>query len=103
MRALDRVHAVNLDEADPFDPVGSGLYACVAAGDTPCNVYENSPEYFVHDASVTWRNDDLVVRAGVNNVFNDAPEPQSNHGYVIRGVGYDLNGRTLFMNVTKRF
>lgn len=88
---------------DPFDPVGSGLYACVAAGDTPCNVYENSPEYFVHDASVTWRNDDLVVRAGVNNVFNDAPEPQSNHGYVIRGVGYDLNGRTLFMNVTKRF
>lgn len=90
------------DNADPFDPTTSGLNPCVQAGDTPCNQLENSPEYFVHDASVRWSGGDYAVRAGVSNVFDEAPFTQTNTGSV-RGVGYDLFGRTFFINVTKQF
>ena len=90
------------DNADEFDETTSSLNPCVQAGDGPCYALENSPEYWVHDMSVTWRSDDLAIRGGIRNVFDEAPFVQSNTGSV-RGVGYDLGGRTLFVNVTKAF
>lgn len=90
------------DNADEFDQTTSFFNPCVQAGDGPCYTLENSPEYFVNDMSVTWRGDDFAVRGGVSNVFDEAPFVQTNTGSV-RGVGYDLGGRTFFMNVTKQF
>lgn len=104
------------DNADPEDPVTSGFNSCVQAGDTfepgfftetsrpACRSFDNLDEYWVHNASLAWRQDDLVVRVGVNNVFNDAPPLTNNNNLgSLAGIGYDIGGRTFFGNVTKKF
>lgn len=88
------------DNADPTDPSTSGLRACVQAGDTPCIFLDNAGTYYVHDMSATYARDTWVFRAGVSNVFNEEPPRYNN---TVRGIGWDLGGRTAFVNVTKRF
>ena len=90
------------DTSDPEDPTTSSLNPCIQAGDGPCIVLEDSPEYFVHDMSVSYLYDTWAFRAGVNNVFDEAPFSQTNVDSV-RGTGYDLTGRTFFVNVSKQF
>ncbi len=88
------------DNADPTDPSTSGLRACNQAGDTPCIFLDNAEEYFIHDASVSYAHDTWIIRGGVSNVFNEAPPIMNN---TVRGIGWDLGGRTFFANVTKQF
>ncbi|RIJ14390.1 TonB-dependent receptor [Henriciella mobilis] len=104
------------DNDDPFDQVTSGFNPCVQAGDqfpagspqapngAACISYDNAEEYWVHDMSVAWQGDTLIVRGGISNVFDEAPPLTNNNDLgTLGGIGYDLGGRTLFLNVTKTF
>jgi iron complex outermembrane receptor protein len=88
------------DNEDRVDPETSGFSDCLRDGETSCIFFDDADDYFVHDFSMNYSVDTWVVRAGVNNVFNEAP-PFAN--VPIRGVGYDLGGRTFFANVSKSF
>ena len=64
-----------------------------------------------HDLSVNWTNDTWAVRFGVNNVAAEDPplvdqntsDATLSQGNTPLGVGYDLVGRRLFINVSKTF
>lgn len=80
--------------------------------DEQCANIDFAPDYVVHDASLTWRNDLWSITAGINNVFDKKP-PQvdsgvttisvSSAGNIPLGVGYDLFGRTFQMSIQRRF
>jgi len=66
----------------------------------------------LHSASVYYRADNWTVGAGVRNVFDE--EPPRIDGYSTSyniwsvsntpiGYGYDLNGRTFFIDLQTRF
>lgn len=82
----------------------SGFYPCVVAGDTPCLQYDGLENYWVHDLSLAWEGDTTVIRGGISNIFDESP-PRTDNPELgnIGGIGYDLGGRTLFLNVTKAF
>ena len=66
-------------------------------------------EYFTHTASMYYRGDTWTFGAGINNVFDKAPpevdsnEIASSINNVPIGYGYNLQGRTYFLNVAKQF
>jgi len=96
------------DNADPEDPVTTFFSNCRQAGDftddVPCLQYDGLEDYWVHSASVGFSRDTYVLRFGVNNVFDTAPPLTDNNNLgSLGGIGYDLNGRTYFANVTKKF
>jgi len=78
--------------------------------DEGCANIDFAPDYIVHDASLTWRNDLWSVTAGINNVLDKRP-PQadssavtvSSAGNIPLGVGYDLFGRTFQFSIQRRF
>jgi iron complex outermembrane receptor protein len=108
----------DVDDIEDQDDTSSGFDPCVQAGDTftghpaiedgRCVSFDDIDSYKVHDVSVAWRGENTVVRFGVANVFDDAPPITNNNslfnndanGSGIGGVGYDLRGRTFFLNVT---
>lgn len=68
-------------------------------------------EYYVHDFSINWERDTVALSLGLQNVFDEDP-PQvdqdvsdftSGGWNVPLGVGYDILGRTVFVNVSKSF
>ena len=93
----------NLDVGDE-DLQTTFFSNCVQAGDGPCVQYDDIGKYWLHNASITYRRDTLVLRVGVNNVFDSSPPLTDNNLLSnLGGIGYDLGGRTFFGNVTKRF
>ena len=89
------------DVQEPTTEATSGFYTCVQAGDTPCLLDETMEDYWVHDVSAAWRSDTWVVRVGVRNVLDEAPPITDDNALsVLGGIGYDLLGRTVFLNVT---
>lgn len=92
------------DNDDPEDPVTSFFNPCIQAGDTPCLSFDNVQDYWVHDVSARWSGEAIVVRVGVNNVFDNAPPLTNNNNLgSIGGIGYDIGGRTLFTNISVAF
>lgn len=92
------------DNDDPEDLVTSGFSPCVQAGDTPCLSFDNVSNYWVHDISTSWRSDSYVVRFGVSNVLDEPPPLTNNNSLgLLGGIGYDLLGRTYFLNITAAF
>ena len=106
------------DNDDAFDQVTSFFNPCVQAGDLfpagspeagniaggACISFDNIEDYWVHDFSATYRGDTIVLRAGISNVFDEAPPLTNNNSLgALGGIGYDFGGRTLFVNVTKQF
>lgn len=86
------------------EPTTSGFSPCVQAGDTPCLQFDDLDEYWVHDMSVRYQTGTWVFRGGVSNVFNEEPPLTTNNDVSnLAGIGYDVNGRSLFVNVTKAF
>ena len=74
---------------------------CVQADDGPCLQFDGLDDYWVHDSSLSWRGETTVVRFGVSNVFDNAPPLTNNNALGnIGGIGYDLGGRTYFVNLT---
>ena len=96
---------------DAQDEVTSPFSNCVqtegatdAAGNFNCFQFDNLDDYWVHNMSISYSQDTFVFRAGVNNLFNDAPPLTNNNGLnTLGGIGYDLSGRSFFVNATKRF
>ncbi len=79
-----------------------------ANNDVNCRTVYQADDYFVHNASLSYREDTWSVIVGVNNVFNTDPalvdpfEVFSVNNVPI-GNGYDLNGREYFIRATKAF
>lgn len=113
------------DNDDPEDSTASGFNPCVQAGDTfvdfpdqdpttgipnggRCRSFDNVDDYIVHDVSASWRLESWTLRLGITNVFDEAPPLTNNNslfsttanGAGVGGVGYDLRGRTVFLNVS---
>ena len=72
------------------------------------NLKLDTPDYFLHNASVQYAGDSFEVTVGVRNLFDRDP-PQISSGNINRVgnaplySGYDYVGRTLFFNVSKSF
>lgn len=94
---------------DIFNSTGEALAdTCLGPpDDVLCHDISKADDYFNHAFSVAYTNDNWVVRAGMRNVFDQAP-PQVDSSEVTSvnnspiGRGYDLYGRTLFLNVIWR-
>lgn len=85
------------------------LNGIVAGDGTYCRNVGFADAYFVHTASLRYEyNDDISLRFGVSNVFDEAP-PLIDTAEVLGisntpiGNGYDLNGRQYFGSVSVRF
>lgn len=92
------------DPAQQREVQTSGFNPCVQAADGPCEQFDGLDEYWVHDMSLRYSTGTWILRGGVSNVFDEAPPLTDNN--LIRnlgGIGYDLGGRTVFVNVTKSF
>jgi iron complex outermembrane receptor protein len=102
-----------IDEfSDIFDTNGTGFTSnsCigVANGGIDCRDVGFADDYMIHSASIYYRADTWTAGVGVNNIFEEAP-PQVDGNEVLSlnnapiGYGYDMQGRSLFMNVQKNF
>jgi len=85
------------------------LLARDANADTSgCTEFIDLPDVELHNVSFTYNGDDWAFRAGVRNLLNTVPVLDTaivgdgNTGTPF-GLGYDANGRNLFVNVSKRF
>ena len=77
-------------------------------GDTDCRDVGFIKNYVVHNMSLYYRKDNWVAGVGIRNVFDkeppmvDASEIQSKSNVPL-GYGYNINGRSYFMNVKYTF
>ena len=98
-------------EENRNDPVTTGFSRCVQTlgrfddnGDPNCRQFDDLADYWLHNASLSYSKDTYVLRVGVNNVFDTAPPLTDNNDLgSLGGIGYDIGGRTYFVNATKRF
>lgn len=87
---------------------GSNTCLGEGSGGVSCRPVGHADNYFRHDASVYYRGDKWTIGAGARNVMNvkpplvDGTVVFSNFNVPV-GVGYDMNGRTYFVNVAVRF
>ncbi|WP_158078636.1 TonB-dependent receptor domain-containing protein [Microbulbifer mangrovi] len=102
-----------IDEfSDIYDTNGTGVFSdtCIGAanGGVDCRDVGFADDYMIHHASLYYYADTWTAGLGVRNVFNEAP-PQVDGSEITAvnntpiGYGYDLQGRTLFMNLQKNF
>lgn len=101
----------DLREAYDFDNWLEGAgQTCLGefGGDVDCRPVGEADNYFRHDFSVYYRGDVWTIGAGARNVLNEAP-PKVDGRVVFSafntpfGAGYDVNGRTYFVNVAAQF
>ncbi len=77
-------------------------------GDVSCRDYGDAGNYFLNNMSVYYSADRWTIGLGVRNVFDEWP-PQVDASEVFSinntpiGVGYDLRGRTVFLNFAASF
>lgn len=94
---------------DEFDDVTGLSDTCLGPPtDVLCKDVGFADDYFVHAVSLYYRGDVWTIGGGVRNVFNEAPpEVDPDEVFSVRnvplGVGYDLNGRTFFLNIAANF
>ena len=85
-----------IDSMDSYEALGE---------DPDTSIFQfRTPDYFKHDASISWDGDQFGITAGVRN-FTDKKPPQIS-GYAFNRIGnaplyggYDFVGRTFFLNV----
>ena len=76
--------------------------------DVLCRDYADTENYFLHNASVYYYGDRWTLGGGIRNVLNEKP-PIVDGTEVLAinntpiGYGYDINGRTFFLNVGYNF
>ncbi|TNE61057.1 MAG: TonB-dependent receptor, partial [Sphingomonadales bacterium] len=87
---------------------GGAANPIVAGDGVFCRDIGFANDYFVHSASIRYRDDSWTFRLGVTNIFDrDPPLVDSNEVFAISntpvGNGYDLDGREFFFTVQKAF
>lgn len=87
-----------------FDPLGTPCDGLPTA----CRPVFFTTNYDVHDMSLTWNPGDIVFTLGISNVFDVKPPRIDTDGvFGVRnfplGVGYDLQGRTIFTSAKIAF
>ncbi|MCV6620684.1 MAG: TonB-dependent receptor [Cellvibrionaceae bacterium] len=103
----------DVDEySDVFDTNDTGFTSdtCVgvANGGTDCRDVGFADNYFKHDVSFYYNGDVWTIGGGIRNVFDEEP-PQVDGNEVTAvnntpiGVGYDLQGRTVFFELGRKF
>lgn len=90
--------------------VEEGLLPAPVVGGEPVDFDLVAEEYFEHNLSIQWRIEDLgQFTLGVNNLFDNEPSVISSAGGFPRignyfnYSGYDIIGRSVFLNVTRNF
>ena len=77
--------------------------------DVNCRDISYADNYFRHDASLYYRGDVWTIGGGLRNVFDEAPPQVDANTFITSfnntpvGAGYDLFGRTMFVNIQARF
>ncbi|MDJ0910759.1 MAG: TonB-dependent receptor [Woeseiaceae bacterium] len=100
-----------IDFVDSFGNIVDGLSDTCGGptqGDENCRDVGFAENYFVHDASIYYRGDVWTLGGGLRNVFNEAPplvdgSEVFSFNNVPFGAGYDILGRTLFLNAVYRW
>jgi iron complex outermembrane receptor protein len=99
----------DVDGIDEFDDISGISDTCLGApDDVLCRDVGFADKYLMHSTSLYYYGDSLTVGLGVRNVFDKAP-PVVDSSEVLAannapiGYGYDLQGRRIFLNVSKRF
>ena len=98
------------DLIDDFDDIDGISDTCggPTRGDVLCRDVGFADEYWNHAASLYYYGDVWTFGGGIRNVFEEEPprvdstEVQSVRNMPI-GFGYDLNGRTFFLNIAANF
>jgi iron complex outermembrane receptor protein len=95
-----------IDEWDDITGIGDTCYG-PSNGDVLCRDVGFGDAYWLHSASIYYYGDTWTLGAGVRNVFDESPplvdgtEVLSVNNVPI-GYGYDLRGRTFFVNLSWR-
>ncbi|GAA0363037.1 TonB-dependent receptor [Bowmanella denitrificans] len=68
-----------------------------------CRPVWYTEDYYTHDIALNWSQDNYSVTFGIRNVFNDAPPKADDAGVfsnrnIPLGIGYDVFGRTAYLN-----
>ena len=85
-----------------------GTFAWGCPDDIECRPVGEADNYFRHDMSFYYLGDVWTLGAGIRNVQNESP-PRVDYRPVFSdfntpfGAGYDLNGRSYFVNIGARF
>jgi iron complex outermembrane receptor protein len=107
------IGAVDQDpaEIDEWDDIYGIADTCrgPTEGDVLCRDVGFADDYFMHSMSVYYYGDTWTIGGGVRNVFDEPPpmvdpsEALDSVRNMPLGYGYDLNGRTFFLNIAARF
>jgi iron complex outermembrane recepter protein len=99
----------DVDGIDEFDDISGIADTCLGGSvDVLCRDVGYASKYMNHSFSVSYLHDDYTIRLGMRNVFDTAP-PMVDSSEVLSannapiGSGYDLQGRTVFLNVRTSF
>ena len=106
---IGKVHQ-SPDLVDDWDDIYGATYTCLGPdeGDVLCRDYADGDDYWLHSASIYYYGDTWTLGAGIRNVFDEAPplvapgEGVTQANNVPLGYGYDLRGRTFFVNLIWR-
>ena len=107
-RFLDGV-SQDVDAVDEFDDISGIADTCEGPpNDVLCRDYAEVGSYSRHSTSLFYRADAWTVGAGIRNVFDKRPPAVDGDevlavGNTPIGYGYDLQGRTFFVDVAYRF
>lgn len=99
---------------NPFGSFVDGFasYTCYgpSLGDENCRDIGYADDYVTHDTSVSYYGESWNLAVGIRNVFDeDPPFVSANEVFTVTGAnaplgyGYDILGRTFFVNVAKQF
>lgn len=101
------------DFVDPFgnvtgDPATANTCLGPTLGDVNCRDVGFLEDYYVHSTSLFYRGETWTIGGGIRNVLDtDPPQVDGSEITAINntpiGLGYNLNGRTFFLNVSKQF
>lgn len=107
---------VAADEGEDFEPFGGGTVCAptILERDGPdadtsgCTEFISLPNVDLHDLTASYRGDTFVIRAGIRNLYDtvvvrDAAIPGDGATGTPFGLGYDLDGRNYFINISKSF
>jgi len=105
---IGKVHQ-SPDLVDDWGDITTVPYTCLGPpDDVLCRNYADGDDYWLHSASIYYYGDTWTLGAGIRNVFDQEP-PLVAHGEGVTavnnvpiGYGYDLRGRTFFLNLIWR-